>query len=203
MGQFNLNLSTRPFPAYRVINLALLLFFVVISGVTVWQVYSFRHYSSLAKNISDKEEAAQVEQGSLKNTLSDLGARLDRPVTTAKLAEIDFLNNLIIRKHFSWTQVFANLEGVIPDNVHLSTVAPEIFKDKISLRMEILCRSISDESEFIRRLQASPVFQDVIVSREEKKGTGNSGDVGVDLTVSYFPEKAAPETVSTPARVSK
>jgi hypothetical protein len=196
MGQFNLNLSTRPFPAYRVINLALLLFFVAISGVTVWQVYSFRHYSSLTKNIRDKEKAAREEKGSLANSLSELGTRLDRPVTTAKLAEIDFLNSLIIRKHFSWTTVFANLEGVIPDNVHLSSVAPEILKDKVTLKLEIVCRSISDESEFIRRLQASPVFQDVVVSREESKGTGGSADVGVDLTVSYFPEKALPERVS-------
>ena len=210
MGEFNLNLSTRPFPAYRVANLALLLFFVVISGVTVWQVYSFRHYSSLAKNIRDKEKAAREEKGSLTNTLNDLGTRLDRPVTKDKLAEIDFLNNLIIRKHFSWTTVFANLEGVIPDNVHLATVAPEILKDKVTLHLEIVCRSISDESEFIRRLQASPVFQDVVVSREERKGTGGSADIGVDLIVSYFPEKAAPEAaaptsqaVPTPARVSK
>jgi hypothetical protein len=212
MGQFNLNLSTRPFPAYRVTSLALLLFFVAISGVTVWQVYSFRHYSSLVKNIRDKEKAAREEKGLLANTLNDLGTRLDRPVTKDKLTEIDFLNNLIVRKHFSWTTVFANLEGVIPDNVHLSTVAPEILKDKVSLHMEIICRSISDESEFIRRLQASPVFQDVVVSREESKGTGGSGDVGVDLTVSYFPEKAAPVAastpqtppkVSTPERVSK
>jgi len=208
MGEFNLNLSTRPFPAYRVANLALLLFFVVISGVTLWQVYSFRHYSSLAKSIREKEKAAREEKGSLTNTLNDLGTRLDRPITKDKLAEIDFLNNLIIRKHFSWTTVFANLEGVIPDNVHLSTVAPEILKDKVTLHMEIVCRSISDESEFIRRLQASPAFGDVVVSREESKGTGGPGDVGVDLTVTYFPEKTAPEatpppTLSTPARVSK
>src|SRR4051812_34543991 len=193
MGEFNLNLSTRPFPAYRVANLALLLFFVVISGVTVWQVYSFRNYFSLAKNIWDKEKLAREEKGSLTNSLSVLGARLDRPVTKEKLAEIDFLNNLIVRKHFSWTTVFANLEGVIPDNVHLSTVAPEIVKDKVTLHLEIVCGSMSDESEFIRRLQASPVFQDVVVSREERKGTGGSGDVGVDMTVTYFPEKSPPE----------
>jgi len=111
-------------------------------------------------------------------------------------AEIDFLNNLIVRKHFSWTQVFSNLEGVIPDNVHLTTVAPEIFKDRVSLHMEIVCKSISDESEFIRRLQASPVFQDVVVAKEERKGAAGSSDVAVDLTVSYFPEKALPERAS-------
>lgn len=196
MGQFNLNLSTRPFPAYRVANLALLLFFVGISAVTAWQLYSYQHYSRLVKSIRDAEKDAQEQKGVLANRLTALGTKLDRPVTTAKLAEIDFLNNLIVRKHFSWTQVFSNLESVIPDNVHLSTVAPEIFKDRVSLRLEIVCRSIADESEFIRRLQASPVFQDVVVSKEERKGTAGSTDVAVDLTVSYFPEKALPERAS-------
>jgi len=196
MGEFNLNLSTRPFPAYRAINLGLIIFFFAVAGVTAWQLYSFQTYSGLAKNIRDAESSAQTEKGSLTNTLSDLGSKLDRPVTTAKIAEIDFLNNLIIRKHFSWTQVFANLEGVIPENVHLSTVSPEILKDRVSLHLEIVCRSISDESEFIRRLQASPVFQDVVVAREERRGTGGASDVGVEMTVSYFPEKALPERVA-------
>jgi hypothetical protein len=203
MGRFNLNLSTRPFPAYRLASLALVLFFVVISAVTIWQLYSFRQYSSLTKNIRDKEQAAREEKGSLTNVMSELGTRLDRPVTKDKLAEIDFLNNLIIRKHFSWTTVFANLESLIPDSVHLTTVAPEIIKDKVTLHLEIVCRSISDESEFIRRLQASPVFQDVVVSREERKGSGGSGDVGVDLTVTYFPEKAPPAATETPQNAAE
>jgi len=196
MGEYNLNLSTRPFPAYRVTNLALLLFFVIVVGASGWQLYSFRYYSARAKGIRDAEKVAREEKGSLGLKLSDLGARLDRPVTTAKIAEIDFLNNLINRKHFSWTQVFSNLESVIPDEVHLSTVTPQILKDKVSLHLTIVCRSISDESEFVRRLQASPVFQDVIVAKEERVGTGGTGDVAVDLTVSYFPENALPERVS-------
>jgi len=196
MGEFNLNLSTRPFPAYRVINLGLIVFFFAIVGVTGWQLYSFQTYSGLAKNIREAEKSAREDKGSLTNTLSELGTKLDRPVTTAKIAEIDFLNDLIIRKHFSWTQVFANLEGVIPDNVHLNTVSPEILKDRVSLKLEISCRSISDESEFIRRLQASPVFQDVVVAREEQKGATAASDIEVELTVSYFPEKALPERAS-------
>lgn len=191
MGGFNLNLSTRPFPAYRVANLGLFVFFVVVVGVSAWQAYSFQHYSSSARSIRAEEQKAEVDKGSLGTQLNELGARLDRPVTTAKLAEIDFLNGLIVRKHFSWTQLFANLEGVIPDNVHLNTMAPEISKDKVSLKLEIQCRSIADESEFIRRLQASPVFQDVVVTREERKGTGSVGDVSVAMSVSYFPERAS------------
>jgi hypothetical protein len=42
-------------------------------------------------------------------------------------------------------------------------------------------------------LQASAVFQDVNVAREEQKGTGQAGELGVNLTVSYFPERSPAE----------
>ena len=191
MRKFSLNLSTRPFPAYRIVNLALLVSFVVIAGLTAWQVYSYQMYSDLVKSIQADEKNASVNKDSLDKRMGDFTSRLDRPVTTAKLAEIDFLNNLIIKKHFSWTQVFSNLERVMPDNVHLTSISPEISKDKVKLQLVTMCRTISDESEFIRRLQASPVFQDVVVAREEKKGdVGTKADVQVDMTVSYFPEWA-------------
>jgi len=155
----------------------------------VWQAYSFRYYDERARSIRAEEQNAQVEKGRLVKRLEALGAVMDRPDTVAKLTEIDYLNNLIVRKHFSWTQVFANLEGVIPDNVHLVSVSPEVSKDKVKLLFEIQCRSISDESDFVRRLQASPVFEDVIVTHEERKGTGNASEIAVNLSVSYFPER--------------
>jgi len=190
MGKFNLNLSTRPFPAYRIVNLALMLSFVVIAGLSVWQVYSYQMYTNLVKTIQDDEKNVTVNKDSLGTRMDVLSKTLDRPVTTAKLNEIDFLNTLIIKKHFSWTQVFANLERVMPDNVHVTSISPEIAKEKVKLHLLTMCRSISDESEFIRRLQASPVFQDVVVAREEKKGSGPNSDVEVDMTVTYFPERA-------------
>jgi len=199
MSEFNLNLSTRPFPAYRVTNLALLLLFIIIAGISLWQVYSFHYYSELVKGIRKDDQSLRVEKARLETELGELGTRLDRPATTAKLAEIDYLNNLIIRKHFSWTEVFSNLESVIPDNVHLNSVSPEIVKDKVNLNLEITCRSISDESEFIRRLQASPVFQDVNVSREEQKGAGQVSELGVKLRVSYFPQRPEAEKLDRAA----
>src|SRR5215471_5277553 len=70
MGKFNLNLSTRPFPAYRIVNLALMVSLVVIAGVTAWQVYSYRMYSDLVKSIQTEEKNASVNKDSL-------GTRMD------------------------------------------------------------------------------------------------------------------------------
>ena len=60
MGKFNLNLSTRPFPAYRIVNLALVVSLVVIAGLSVWQVYSYRMYADLVKSIQADEKSFSV-----------------------------------------------------------------------------------------------------------------------------------------------
>ena len=41
MAEFDLNLSTRPFPAYRLVNIALAILLVVLIVVSSWQAVGF------------------------------------------------------------------------------------------------------------------------------------------------------------------
>jgi hypothetical protein len=41
MGEYHLNLSTKPFPAYRIVNVMLLTIFVALAGVSASQAYGF------------------------------------------------------------------------------------------------------------------------------------------------------------------
>src|SRR5438094_926408 len=101
---FELNLSTRPFPAYRAFNLALATLLVVLIGLSAWQAVGFARYSRLGRSIRGEEQETRVEADSLGQRVAELGSRLDRPESTAKLNEIGFLNHLILRKNFSWTR---------------------------------------------------------------------------------------------------
>src|SRR5580693_6052816 len=102
MAEFDLNLSTRPFPAYRLFNIALAVLLVVLVVVSAWQGVGYRRYSKLARSIRAREQDTRVEAEALGKRVDDLESRLDRPEATAKLAEIGFLNHLIQRKNFSW-----------------------------------------------------------------------------------------------------
>src|SRR5688572_7246269 len=98
MAQFDLNLSTRPFPAYRLINVALITGLVVLIALSAWQAYGYVQFSTMAAAIRPAEEEARVEADALGKRVAELGSRLDRPEATAKLNEIGFLNQLIARK---------------------------------------------------------------------------------------------------------
>ncbi len=189
MGDFDLNLSTRPFPAHRATTFLLGALMVILGAVSVWQVVSFTRYTSLAGGIRGGEQDLRVETEALGQRLAALQARLDRPEATAKLSEIGFLNSLITRKSLSWTRVFASLETLVPDTVHLLSLRPAIARDgSLQVQIDVRGRSIGDVTQFVDALEESPVFADVVLSIEQRVDPEPMSDVNVSLTVTYFPE---------------
>jgi len=97
---------------------------------------------------------------------------------------------LIVRKNFSWTRLLADLETLVPNNVHLVNLAPEIGNNgEITLQIDLQGRSIADVSEFIHRMEKSPVFRNITVSTEQKRQTTASVDIDIKLAVIYRPER--------------
>jgi hypothetical protein len=71
--------------------------------------------------------------------------------------------------------------------VHLVTLTPEIdVNGRITLRITLRGKSIADVSEFVERLESSPVFENITVAAEERPGAGN---VNLALTTDYYPQK--------------
>ena len=190
MADLDLNLSTRPFPAYRLFNIALAMVLAGLLILSGWQAIGFVRFSRLARGLQRAEIDARVEAEALGKRVADVESRLDRPEATAKLNEIGFLNHLITRKNLSWTRLFADLEDMVPNNVHLVSLRPDIGANgAITLQIELHGRSIGDVSEFIHRLEKSPVFQSITVSNEQKLESLEVTDIDIRLTAVYVPER--------------
>jgi Tfp pilus assembly protein PilN len=193
MAEFDLNLSTRPFPAYRLINIALAALLVVLAVLSAWQAVGFRRYSKRVRSIRAGEQDTRVEAEALGRRVAEMETRLDRPESAAKLSEIGFLNHLIQRKEFSWTRLFAVLEDLVPPDVHLTSLSPDLaVNGPITLRLEVQARSITDVKVFLERLEQSPVFEKVILnteSKEDKKDLNASTDVDFVLSALYYPQR--------------
>jgi Tfp pilus assembly protein PilN len=190
VAELDLNLSTRPFPPYRLINIALA---VILAGLLIlsgWQANGFIRFSRLARALQSTEIDARVEAETLGKRMADVESRLDRPEATAKLNEIGFLNHLIIRKDLHWTRLFADLEQMVPNDVHLVSLTPNVgASGAITLQIELKGRSINDVSEFIHRLEKSPLFQSITVSNEQKLESAGVRDIDVRLAAVYVPER--------------
>jgi Tfp pilus assembly protein PilN len=190
MAEFDLNLSTQPFPAYRLINIALAAILIVLAVVSMRQALGFIEYSNMARSIRAQEEESRVVAEALGKNVAELETRLDRPESTAKLNEIGFLNHLILRKNLSWTKLFGILEEMVPTNVHLTNLTPDVGENGgVTLRLGVRARSIADVTEFIERLEKSKLFEEVRVFVEEKRDTQASTDVDLTLSTIYFPQR--------------
>jgi len=190
MAEFDLNLSTQPFPAYRLINIALVCVLIALGIVSVVQARGFVRFSDLSDSIRAEEQKSRVEAQALQKQVAELESRLDRPESTAKLNEINFLNRLILRKNLSWTKLFRVLEETVPENVHLTNLTPDIgLSGNVTLRLGVRARSIADASKFVERLETSKLFENVHVAVEEKTDPTVSTDVDLTLSADYYPQR--------------
>jgi len=195
MGQFDLNLSTRPFKPYRAANFGLLALLLVLLAISAGQVLSYQQYSSLAAVSREEEQGVKADTDQVTVQVQKLNEKMTSGNATAKLSEVELLNRILIRKSFSWTRVFANLEKAMPENVRLLSLSPFLDeKGRIGLTMEVRGRSLSDATEFLRTLEQSDIFTDVSLAVQERKTT--NGEVEFSLT-SYYTQ---PQTKAVEAK---
>ena len=104
-----------------------------------------------------------------------------------------FLNTLIERKAFSWTQVFQDLEGVMPARLHVVSIHPELGEDN-GLRIKLMVAGESRDRalDLVKKMEESPRFRQPKVE-VENAGTSQTPGDNVQFTISavYLPATTA------------
>jgi type IV pilus assembly protein PilN len=184
-----LNLATNPLQTHRKF-LAVSSLIGVIAGLTVlalgWHAYSVRR-----SNEALRARAAAVRQ----EVVALMGQRekleeFFREEQNARLNERStFLNSLIDEQSLNWTQMFMDLEKVLPNGVRLVSIEPAHEKGRVLVKLQV--GAISDEAKlkFMRALESSPAFKDLREVNERtsdpQQGTGDVDRLQIQLTVVY------------------
>jgi type IV pilus assembly protein PilN len=116
----------------------------------------------------ERGEATQTRLaiGGLESQLRDMTARqadvedtLRRPENALVLDEVLFINSLLYRKGISWTKIFSDLEIVVPHNVRLISVRPQVnAQNQVLLDMVVGAQSQGPVIEMLKRMEGSPLF---------------------------------------------
>src|SRR5580692_4553253 len=115
---------------------------------------------------------------------------LNLPQNRTTRDESQFLNELIERKAFSWTQVLESLEKVMPPRVHLISISPELDEEnQLGLKMAVGGDSRDRALELARRMEESHRFAQTQVTSEAFQQSNNGGDNELfDMEAVYIPE---------------
>jgi type IV pilus assembly protein PilN len=132
-------------------------------------------------------------------TRSEAERVLNLPENRTTRDESQFLNQLIVKKAFSWTRVLENLEKVMPARVHVVSISPEVDDDNdLMLKMTVAGDSRDRALELERRMEDSRRFANVNIARANKIDSKTGDTEQVELVAIYIPE-LLPQAASPPS----
>jgi type IV pilus assembly protein PilN len=119
-----------------------------------------------------------------------------------------FLNGLFYRKSFSWTEVFEELERVMPPRLHVVSIQPEFAPDnELAIQLVVAGDSRDRALDLVRKMEESQHFQQTQIEQETAEaGSGATAGDSVKFSISalYVPGSTVPgNTVPKNATVGK
>lgn len=183
------NLAREPFENSRpvwVLGAALAVVAVAFSAVSLSELLGAR---GVEQDQLDQVRRLRAERDRLAREV----ARVDRELGAVgwrKLrAEADAFREVVARRQLSWSRMLADLERVLPWDVRLVSVTPQLQKDG-SLRLALQCVAVSREAwlGLLAALFADPSFSDPLPTNEQSPAVSGGQGYLVSLAVTYWPE---------------
>ena len=184
-----LNIATNPLQTHRKFLAASSLIGVIAGLICLalaWHVYSVRK----------SNEALRARAETLRQEMSSLIGQRDELETffkqdrNAKLNQRSaFLNSLIDEESLNWTQMFMDLEKILPTGVRLVSIEPAHDKGQVLVKLQVGAINEEAKLKFLRALESSPAFKEVSVERdlyaEPQESSGDIDRVHIQLTAVY------------------
>jgi len=127
----------------------------------------------------------QSQMAKINTEQAQLDAQMRLPQNSTVLARSLMFNTLIRRKGISWTRIFADLATVLPYNVRIASIRPQLNgKGELSLEMTVAADTDGPIFDFVRKLEDSDVFGDV-TGTAQMQPTQNDPFVHYHLMVTY------------------
>ncbi len=160
-----INLASRPFRHDRPILVASAATAVLMVAVLVLQVYLILAERGAGDEVARAIAEAESRLQHLTMRETQLQAELRRPENEAVLQRSVFLNMLLLRKGISWTLIFGDLEQVMPYNVKLVQIRPQVTEDnEIQLEMVVAAQDSEPVIEMLRNMEDSEIFSSTAVT---------------------------------------
>jgi type IV pilus assembly protein PilN len=186
--RLDINLATRPYEDARefwarwglgVGLLGLLTLFLLGVALNAWR-NAGRDRQEIARL------NAQIEERDRERAQAQ--AFLDLTANRSTRDQSQFLNGLIQRKSFSWTRVFEELEQVMPSNLHVISLRPELNEQgQMQLEMKVACDTRAAAVELVHRMEGSKHFQGAQLV-QEGQGSDNGANVAAVVDSVYIPD---------------
>ncbi|MDZ7637989.1 MAG: hypothetical protein U5J83_07025 [Bryobacterales bacterium] len=153
------NLASDPFARTRPIVV-----FSALLGAGLVGLLGFLIYLNIANRWEARETRAQIaaleaESISIARQQAQQDAVVRDPRYAEALEQTVFINSLLRRKGISWTKMFDDLGAVLPHNVRVLRVRPQVTPtNEVYLDMDVASETGEPVIQMLRRMEGSAVF---------------------------------------------
>lgn len=154
-----INLASEPFRRDRPIlaaSAAVVLLMTASLAMLLYLAAAERDRASESRQVISKMET-QLRTIAAEQTRIETVLRQPRNAAVLDLSQ--FLNALLQRKAVSWTRIFGDLESVMPHNVRLISIRPQISaQNELLLDMMVGSQAGEPVLDLLMKLEGSPLF---------------------------------------------
>ncbi|MGH9570504.1 MAG: hypothetical protein ACRD4F_12735 [Candidatus Angelobacter sp.] len=174
--RLNVNLATQKYEEVREFYLrwsvaltAALVLTVVLALLTAWNYSKSSQSGMRIKDLQQKIASLQrdrAEAEAIENSPEN------RDVTEQK----NYWNTQIARRAFSWTQLFNDLQRIMPGRAYVVSVKPELTTDnRLKLNLTVAAEKHENGLELVKRMESSSRFRQPQIGAEAVQKDSKSG----------------------------
>jgi hypothetical protein len=181
MKDYRLNLAEQPFISpliSTVIPTALALVVLVFTAINIFALFSIQwgneDNEAMIREARQQTELKVYEIDKIEEQLLSMDVKEYRSRATAA-------NGIISRYTMSWTRLFNRMEEIVPKDLRMLRISPELKDQVMELRLRVAVKNQKVVRDFIGNMDNSPHFSDVILLSEVPYEDG----MIFELTVQY------------------
>ncbi len=188
--RIDINLATQPYEDSRRFWLRWGSGLAALSLLTLVLVYSSLAGWVTARNDRDliRQRQHQVAQRDQQKAAAEI--TLNLPANRSTRDRSQYLNDLFQRKAFSWTRVFEDLERMMPAQLHVVSIQPEMAPgNQLEIKLVVAGESRERALALVSKMEGSQRFQQTHIEQESTQTGQTPGDnVQFQISAHYVPE---------------
>jgi Tfp pilus assembly protein PilN len=198
--RLNINLASLKYEAVRKFYVQWGTAIAMAVALTVVLIFlAWRNYhNSIESNARIKNLEQQIT--GLERQRAEAEAISNRPENHDVTAQKNYWNKQIFRRAFSWTQLFNDLQRIMPARAYVSSVRPELTSDnRVKLSLEIIGDKHDNALELVQRMEKSERFRGARLKSDSTQKDQRSGTTLYKLEIEsyYIPANSAPQRPAT------
>ncbi|HLJ28073.1 MAG TPA: hypothetical protein VKY85_15285 [Candidatus Angelobacter sp.] len=161
-------------------------------GLSLLGWYNYKSTADDSRRIRElRDKIAKVE-----DERKQAEAVLNRPENQDVRDQSQFWNDVIDQKSFSWTQLFSDLEKIMPARAYVTNAQPAITLEKrLQLHLVFVGEKHDDAIELLSKMERSERFRSPEIKAEEVHtaglGPGSPSFVQFEIQTYYTPASPA------------